>query len=59
MNKQIANWMANQIQKYARLSIVIVFYVFVTQLSAQTGTIKGSVVDAKTNEPLIGASGTH
>ncbi|HOT65313.1 MAG TPA: carboxypeptidase-like regulatory domain-containing protein, partial [Dysgonamonadaceae bacterium] len=48
--------MANQIQKYARLSIVIVFYVFVTQLSAQTGTIKGSVVDAKTNEPLIGAS---
>jgi len=56
MNKQIANWMANQIQKYARLSIVIVFYVFVTQLSAQTGTIKGSVVDAKTNEPLIGAS---
>lgn len=48
--------MVNQIQKYARLSIVIVFYVFVTQLSAQTGTIKGSVVDAKTNEPLIGAS---
>lgn len=36
--------------------ITTFFLVFATGILAQTGSIKGSVLDAKTNEPLIGAS---
>jgi len=46
----------NQINYNVRLSLLSLFFFFVTAGFAQTGTIRGTIVDAKTNEPLIGAS---
>lgn len=40
----------------SRLSILLLFFICAAALSAQTGTIKGTITDSKTNEPLIGAS---
>lgn len=38
-------------------SIAIIFFIAITGTAlAQTGIIKGTIIDAKTNEPLIGAS---
>ncbi|MBK5196146.1 MAG: TonB-dependent receptor, partial [Proteiniphilum sp.] len=42
--------------KFLRLSLITLFFFFLTAGFAQTGTIKGIIVDAKANEPLIGAS---
>ncbi|MEA4996332.1 MAG: carboxypeptidase-like regulatory domain-containing protein [Petrimonas sp.] len=39
-----------------RLSVLLLFFVSASAIYAQTGTIKGTIVDAKTKEPLIGAS---
>ncbi|MDD2607947.1 carboxypeptidase-like regulatory domain-containing protein, partial [Lascolabacillus sp.] len=39
-----------------RLSVLMLFLVISLTALAQTGTIKGIIKDAKTNEPLIGAS---
>lgn len=38
------------------LSFTIFFFLFISTITAQTGTIKGTIIDEKTNEPLIGAS---
>lgn len=38
------------------LSVLLFFLVFPVYSYSQTGTIKGKIVDAQTNEPLIGAS---
>ncbi|SFK57452.1 TonB-dependent receptor [Porphyromonadaceae bacterium KH3CP3RA] len=38
------------------LSVFLFFLVFPVYSYSQTGTIKGKIVDAQTNEPLIGAS---
>ncbi|NLY24825.1 MAG: TonB-dependent receptor [Bacteroidales bacterium] len=47
----------NPINNYFRLSLIILFCFFSLAGSfSQTGTIRGIIVDAKTNEPLIGAS---
>jgi len=46
----------NQINYFVRLSLLSLFFFSVTAGFAQTGTIRGTIVDAKTNEPLIGAS---
>lgn len=41
----------------SKLSILFIFLLAVSfTVQAQTGTIRGTIVDAKTNEPLIGAS---
>ena len=39
-----------------RLSVLLLFFVSASAIYAQTGIIKGTIVDAKTKEPLIGAS---
>lgn len=39
-----------------RIAFVFIFSSVVTTVSAQTGTIKGVVIDGKTGEPLIGAA---
>lgn len=42
---------------FSKLTFVILLFLAFAQTSkAQTGTIKGKIFDAKTNEPLIGAS---
>ena len=46
----------NSINRYFRLSLITLFLFSLSAGFAQTGTIKGTIVDAKTNEPLIGAS---
>lgn len=46
----------NQIINYVRLSLLSLFFFTLTAGYAQTGIIRGTIVDAKTNEPLIGAS---
>ena len=46
----------NPINNYFRLSLITLFFFLMANGFAQTGTIKGIIVDAKTNEPLIGAS---
>jgi TonB-dependent receptor len=46
----------NPINNYFRLSLITLFLFSQTAGFAQTGTIKGTIVDAKSNEPLIGAS---
>lgn len=46
----------NQINNYLLISSLSLFFFSVTAGFAQTGTIRGTIVDAKTNEPLIGAS---
>ncbi|WP_232001481.1 TonB-dependent receptor [Proteiniphilum saccharofermentans] len=38
------------------LSVLLFFLAFPVYVYSQTGTIKGKIVDAQTNEPLIGAS---
>lgn len=38
------------------LSVLLFFLVFPVYAYSQTGTIKGKILDAQTNEPLIGAS---
>ena len=39
-----------------RLYSISVFFLTCAAIFAQTGSIKGKIIDAKTNEPLIGAS---
>lgn len=39
-----------------KLSLLLLFIVSASAIYAQTGTIKGTIIDAKTKEPLIGAS---
>src|SRR5690554_8215698 len=46
----------NPINNYFRLSLITLFFFLMANGFAQTGTIKGIIVDAKTDEPLIGAS---
>jgi TonB-dependent Receptor Plug Domain. len=46
----------NQINNLLRLSLISVFFFSFSAIFAQSGTIKGKIRDAKTNEPLIGAS---
>ena len=48
--------MTLQTNKIIRLTLIIAFTLFLTNLYAQSGTIKGKVTDAKTGEPLIGVS---
>lgn len=40
----------------SKLSVLLFFLAFPVYAYNQTGTIKGRILDAKTNEPLIGAS---
>lgn len=40
----------------SKLSVLLFFLAFSVYTYSQTGTIKGKILDAKTNEPLIGAS---
>ncbi len=38
------------------LTLILLQVIFIAQVSAQTGTIRGQVIDDKTGEPLIGAT---
>lgn len=40
----------------SRLSVILLCFISVTDIFAQTGIVKGKIIDSKTNEPLIGAS---
>ena len=40
----------------SKLAVILLCFVSATDIFAQTGIIKGRIVDSKTNEPLIGAS---
>ena len=40
----------------SKLSVLLFFLAFPVYAYSQTGTIKGKILDAQTNEPLIGAS---
>ncbi|MCW1735829.1 TonB-dependent receptor [Anaerorudis cellulosivorans] len=40
----------------SKLSVLVLCFISVTDIFAQTGIIKGKIIDSKTNEPLIGAS---
>lgn len=46
----------NPTDNILRLSVLMLFLCFLAPLFAQRGTIRGTIVDANTNEPLIGAS---
>lgn len=48
--------MINRTNSLLRLTFVSVFLIIFSVVFAQTGTIKGKILDSKTNEPLIGAS---
>lgn len=47
--------MANKVV-ISRLAYIVLFFAFASAVTAQTGTVKGIIIDAKTKEPLIGAS---
>lgn len=54
--KKDSSLIINKAKTFFRLSVLLLFFVLTPVIYAQTGTIKGTIIDSKTNEPLIGAS---
>lgn len=42
--------------KFKQISLLLIIFLFPTLVLAQSGKIKGTLLDAETNEPLIGAT---
>ncbi len=51
--KKDSKLMISKANALFRLSVLLLFFVSASAIYAQTGIIKGTIVDAKTKEPLL------